>query len=76
MGIESPADDDAARGDEPPAPGDAPRRPFRVRPIQGGFARGIDPDRINHLLYELDVEHFLNVERYGAGDPCFGDEDS
>ena len=37
-----------------------PERPrFRVEPIRGGFAPGVDPQRLNQLLDELEVEDFL-----------------
>ena len=28
-----------------------------------------DPKSIKNLLDRLDIEHFLNVQRYGAGNP-------
>jgi len=51
---------------------EAPRRPFRVRPHSGGYAPGIDvrdPKAFKKLLDQDDLEHYLNVQRYGAGDP-------
>lgn len=35
------------------------RTRFRVEPIRGGFAPGVDPQRLNQLLDELEVEDFL-----------------
>ena len=48
----------------------APRRPFRVRPISGGYAPGIDPGdpkAFKNLLNDWDDEHFLEVQRRSAG---------
>ena len=49
---------------------EAPRRPYRVRPIHGGFAPGVDPDRVKDLLHEWDDEHYFELlRRDGSGDP-------
>ncbi len=34
------------------------RRPYRVRPHSFGFKPGIDPDKLNQLVDELEVEMF------------------
>lgn len=50
----------------------APRPPYRVRTFSSEFAADLDlsdPRAIGNLLTDLDDEHFLNVQRYGAGDP-------
>ena len=49
-----------------------PRPPFRVRTFSSEYGPEIDPDdpkSIKNLLDRLDIEHFLNVQRYGAGNP-------
>ena len=51
---------------------DSPRRRFRVRPNSGGLGPDInpsDPRAIKELLDRLDIEHFLEVQRRGAGTP-------
>lgn len=48
--------------------GEAPWRPFRVRPISSPYAPGVDPLRLKELVNELDDEHFLEVQRQGADD--------
>ena len=50
------------RGLSPTANG--PRKVVRVRPHDFGFKPGIDRDRLNQLLDEMEVEDFL--ERYRA----------
>jgi len=32
------------------------RAPFQVRPVAGGFARGVDPMKLNQLVDQLEVE--------------------
>ena len=44
-------------------PAEEPRRPFRVRPIKGGFAPGVDPARIKDLINEWDDERYFAVLR-------------
>ena len=54
-----------ADGGDMPA-GEAPRRPFRVRPNHGGLGPEIDPadpKTFKKLLDRLDMEHFLEVQR-------------
>lgn len=51
---------------------ETPRPPFRVRTFSSEYAADLDlsdPKAIKNLLAELDDEHFLNVQRDGAGDP-------
>ena len=37
-----------------------PERPrFRVEPIRGGLAPGVDPQRLNQLIDQLEVEDFI-----------------
>ncbi|MCC6954268.1 MAG: hypothetical protein IT290_09135 [Deltaproteobacteria bacterium] len=41
--------------------GPAPKsKKFTVRSIKGGFRPGIDPEALNKLLDQLDVEDFLS----------------
>lgn len=51
-----------------PASADAPRREYRVQPIHGGFAPGVDPHRLKDLLGEWDDEHYLEVLRRGRSE--------
>ena len=44
------------------------RREYRVRPIHGGFAPGVDPQRLKDLLGEWDDEHYLKVLRGDGSD--------
>ena len=63
---------DELRGAISRAADEAPRRPYRAPTITGGYAPGIDPSDpkvFKNLLDQQDVEHYLNVQRYGAGDP-------
>jgi len=39
---------------------DAEKTPFQVVPHRGGFRPGIDPNRLNQLLDELEVEDFAH----------------
>ena len=34
------------------------RKPFKVRPVPGGFAPGVDPDNPKAFLNQLDDEYF------------------
>ena len=44
----------------PHAPGvEATRPPFRVKPVPGGFAPGVDQAKLKGLLSEMDDEEFL-----------------
>lgn len=55
---------------------ETPRRPYRVRTFSSEYAADLDlddPKAIKDLLADLDNEHFLNVQRYGAGDPDWAD---
>ena len=47
------------------AAGDAARQeaPFVVEPHDGGFKPGVDPQRLNQLVDELEVEDFANQAR-------------
>lgn len=38
------------------------RAPYRVKPLRGGFAPGVDPEKLNQLNDELEVEHFLETK--------------
>ena len=49
--------DTLRRGMSPTPPEDRP--PFRIRPLPGGFAPGVDPLRLNQLYDQLEVEDFL-----------------
>ena len=56
----------------PPTAHEAPRRPFRVRLFSSEYAPGVDPSdpkAFKNLLNRLDDEHFVNVQRHGAGNP-------
>ena len=35
------------------------RAPYRVKPLSGGFAPGVDEEKLNQLNDELEVEEFL-----------------
>ena len=51
---------------------EAPRRPFRIRTFSSEYGPDIDPNdpkAFKNFLNRLDEEHFLNVQRYGAGNP-------
>ncbi|MDE2640962.1 MAG: antitoxin [Chloroflexota bacterium] len=49
---------DALRRGMAPAPReDRPR--FRVKPLPGGLAPGVDPLRLNQLYDQLEIEDFL-----------------
>lgn len=43
---------------------EAPER-FVVEPHAGGFRPGIDPDKLNQLVDELEVEDFVGREHAG-----------
>ncbi len=38
------------------------RAPYRVKPIHSGFAPGVDPEKLNQLNDELEVDHYLEVK--------------
>ena len=38
------------------------RAPYRVKPLSGGFAPGVDQEKLNQLNDELEVEHYLEVK--------------
>ena len=38
------------------------KKPFRVVPFHSGYAPGVDPLKLNHLIGELDVEEFLDKQ--------------
>ena len=38
------------------------REPYRVKPIHSGFAPGVDPEKLNQLNDELEVEHYLEIK--------------
>lgn len=50
------------RGLTAPAAAPSPA-PFEVEPYGGGFRPGIDPNRLNQLLDELDAEEFSRDSR-------------
>ena len=52
---------DALRRGMSPAVGET-RAPYRVRPLHGGFAAGVDPEKLNQLNDELEVEDFLRTD--------------
>ena len=52
---------DTLRRGMSPAVGET-RAPYRVKPIHGGFAPGVDPEKLNQLNDELEVEHFLESQ--------------
>ena len=52
---------DTLRRGMSPAIGET-RAPYRVRPIHSGFAPGVDPEKLNQLNDELEVEHFLETQ--------------
>ena len=39
------------------------RKPFKVRPHSLGLKPGIDPNKLNQLVDELEVEDFLEREK-------------
>ncbi len=39
-----------------------PKKKFKVRPFKFGMKPGIDPDKINQLLSDWDVEDYLSQE--------------
>jgi hypothetical protein len=39
------------------------RPPYTLTPHHGGFRPGVDPDKLNQLLDELDVEDFCDEAR-------------
>ena len=39
------------------------RKPFRVKPVRGGYMPGVDPMNPKDLLNQLDDEHYLEVLR-------------
>ncbi|MEP7363349.1 MAG: antitoxin [Acidobacteriota bacterium] len=44
----------------PPTP---PREPFVVKPFNmGGFAPGINPNKLNQLLDDMEIEEFLRKQ--------------
>ncbi len=38
------------------------KKPFRVIPFHSGYAPGVDPLKLNHLIGELDVQEFLDKQ--------------
>jgi len=46
------------RGLAPPAPPDKQAK-FTVEPHAGGFRPGVDPDKLNQLVDQLEVEDFV-----------------
>ena len=52
---------DTLRRGMSPAVGET-RAPYRVRPINSGFAPGVDPEKLNQLNDELEVEDFLRTD--------------
>ena len=56
----------------PPAAHEGPHRTFRIRTFSSEYGPDIDPNdpkAFKNFLNQLDDEHFLNVQRYGAGNP-------
>lgn len=39
-----------------------PAQPYRVKPWSFGFKPGIDPDKLNQLVDQLEVEAFLEKQ--------------
>ena len=46
-----------------PGSNQAPRRPFRVRPISSPYAPGVDRHRLTDIANDLDAERFLEVQQ-------------
>jgi hypothetical protein len=44
--------------------GEAPAR-FVVKPHAGGFRRGVDPDKLNQLIDEIEADEFAQTSRSG-----------
>jgi hypothetical protein len=42
-------------------------KPFKVEPFALEFKPGIDPDKLNQLVDELEVEDFLDKQRRETG---------
>lgn len=53
--------DTLRRGMSPSSVGET-RATYRVRPLRGGFAPGVDPEKLNQLNDELEVEDFLRTD--------------
>ncbi len=39
------------------------KEPFKVVPLASGFAPGVTPENLKDVLYEMDVEEYLEKER-------------
>lgn len=48
---------------QPPAVSKDDRARFEVAPHSGGFAPGVDPNKLNQLLDELFIEEYFEKER-------------
>ena len=46
-----------------PAANEKPRKPFKVKPLPGGYMPGVDPMNPKDFLNQLDDEHYLEVLR-------------
>lgn len=49
-----------------PSANEKPRKPFKVRPLPGGFAPGVDPDNPKAILNQLDDEYFAKKLACGS----------
>ena len=49
-----------------PTSGEKPRRPFRIRTFSSAYAPGVDRLRLKELADDMEVEHFLEVQRRGS----------
>ena len=52
---------DTLRRGMSPAVGET-RALYRVRPLRSGFAAGVDPEKLNQLNDELEVEDYLRTD--------------
>ena len=41
--------------------GETPTRPYRVQPMHGGFAPGVDPLKLKEILHEEDDERYRKL---------------
>ena len=44
-----------------PAANEKPRKPFKVKPLPGGYMQGVDPMNPKDFLNQLDDENYFEV---------------
>ena len=54
---------DTLRRGMSPGSREALRPKYRVKPIHGGFAPGVDPLKLKEIMYEEDDENYLKLSR-------------